>query len=238
MKAVVFDVWSDYAHFRKPFSTTSSLSFILPPVTAIAGLVGAIMGIESGGFGRSKHIPYLREHNGQFAVRLLKPANKTRVSLNYLKTKDDGKGRSIQVPIELIREPAYRIYVTLEEGLLSKLVDKLQRQETHYTPCLGLSELIAAFRFVDLLELSPVELPAQVDTVVPLDFFEIEIEAGKEYLKETHSTDMDQNRQVTSFLTMAYERTRKSIKVMGTKNANHAVWGGKIEDRWENMIFV
>jgi len=68
MKAVVFDVWSDYAHFRKPYTTTSSLTFTLPPPTAIAGLVGAIMGVESGGFGRSQHIPFFRKHQARFQL--------------------------------------------------------------------------------------------------------------------------------------------------------------------------
>jgi len=61
MKVLVFDVSSDYAHFRQPYSTTSSLTYAIPPRTAIFGLIGAILGIDSGGFGRSNHFKSLED---------------------------------------------------------------------------------------------------------------------------------------------------------------------------------
>ena len=41
-------VWSDLAMFRKPYTTTSQVSFPFPPPTAVAGLVSAIVGLGHG----------------------------------------------------------------------------------------------------------------------------------------------------------------------------------------------
>lgn len=48
-KMLVFDVWGDYAHFRRFYTTTSPLSFPIPPRTALCGLIGAIIGLEKEG---------------------------------------------------------------------------------------------------------------------------------------------------------------------------------------------
>ncbi|MDW8022877.1 MAG: CRISPR-associated protein Cas5, partial [Nitrososphaerota archaeon] len=46
MKLVVFDAKCFFAHFRKHFSTTSSLSYSFPPRTTIAGMMAAILGYD------------------------------------------------------------------------------------------------------------------------------------------------------------------------------------------------
>jgi CRISPR-associated Cas5-like protein len=45
-EVIVFDVWAPFAYFRKPFTTTSALSFNFIPRSAIEGLIGAILGIR------------------------------------------------------------------------------------------------------------------------------------------------------------------------------------------------
>lgn len=45
--AVIFDCSSDIAMFRKPYTTTSSVSFAFLPPTAAAGLICAIIGEDN-----------------------------------------------------------------------------------------------------------------------------------------------------------------------------------------------
>lgn len=45
--ALVFDITSEYAMFRKFYTTTSSISYPFPPPTAIGGLIAAIIGEEN-----------------------------------------------------------------------------------------------------------------------------------------------------------------------------------------------
>ncbi|MEW6172348.1 MAG: type I-B CRISPR-associated protein Cas5b [Bacillota bacterium] len=239
MKTVVFEVWSDYAHFRKPYTTTSALSFAVPPITAAAGLVGAIMGIESGGFGRSSHLPFLRQHRGKFAVSLGSGGiSKTKFNVNYLKTKPDKRGRSIQVPVELVREPRYRLYVSLADELLTELTKSLQNGACYYTPYLGLSEFIATFKFIDLVEFKNIPVPAEVHSLVPLDWFVLEIEPGKRYFRETHSVDMDGRRRVARYVELAYEGSGKAIRVASAKTEEAQVWEGNVGGSIERVVFL
>ncbi|RMG82383.1 MAG: CRISPR-associated protein Cas5, partial [Bacteroidetes bacterium] len=45
-KLLVFDISGEYGHFRKFNTTTSPLTYSFPPLPALAGLLGAILGIE------------------------------------------------------------------------------------------------------------------------------------------------------------------------------------------------
>ena len=52
-RVIVFDVWGDYAHFRKNYSTSSPLTYSFPPRTALSGLIGAIAGLDKSNYGSS-----------------------------------------------------------------------------------------------------------------------------------------------------------------------------------------
>ena len=43
---LIFDIQSEYGHFRKYNTTTSPLTYSIPTRTAIAGILGAILGME------------------------------------------------------------------------------------------------------------------------------------------------------------------------------------------------
>jgi CRISPR-associated protein Cas5h len=53
MKVLVFDVWGEFGHFRKHYTTTSPLTYSIPPRTAIAGMIAAIEG-----FGKDEYLQY------------------------------------------------------------------------------------------------------------------------------------------------------------------------------------
>lgn len=46
MKFLVFDLKGKFAHFRKFYTNSSSLSYLVPPRTVIEGMVAAILGFE------------------------------------------------------------------------------------------------------------------------------------------------------------------------------------------------
>jgi CRISPR-associated protein Cas5h len=58
-EGLAFDISSDYANFRQPYSTTSSWTNAILPETAALGIVGEFR-YDSGGFGQSKHIAELK----------------------------------------------------------------------------------------------------------------------------------------------------------------------------------
>ena len=70
-QVLVFDIWGEYAHFRKYYTTTSPLSYSLPTRTALTGLIGAITG-----FKKDEYLKHFTKDQAFIAVRLLKPIKK------------------------------------------------------------------------------------------------------------------------------------------------------------------
>ncbi|RMG79026.1 MAG: type I-B CRISPR-associated protein Cas5, partial [Bacteroidetes bacterium] len=159
MKTIAFDLWGDWAHFKKFYTTASPLSFHFPPITALKGIIGAILGL---GKEKSDDNYYIRELEGLFcAVQILRPIKTFRMGYNWIETKKakylsripSERGR-YQTVIETIKDPCYRIYLAFpnNENLLLRLSNLLRDHQSIYTPFLGISEHLANFRFIDEFE--------------------------------------------------------------------------------------
>ena len=65
---ISFRYHAKYGHFRKPYSNVSSLSYPFPPRTALAGLLGAILGVPKA------EVPIkFNDSNFKVAVEIEKP---------------------------------------------------------------------------------------------------------------------------------------------------------------------
>ncbi|WP_063727532.1 type I-B CRISPR-associated protein Cas5b [Kosmotoga sp. DU53] len=213
MKVLVLDISSDYAHFRKPYTTTSALTYSIPPRTAVLGIIGSILGISSGGFGKSEHSKFFETNNVKTGVRLLTSIKKTTFNLKYLHTKNGG---SILVPVECVVSPIYRIYVSGNEDFLAKLESVVKNKECYYTPYLGISEFLASVSYVGFFEGKHVdEIPTLVDSVIYLfDKGEIKFESGLNLFHETHAVRMDCERKVQEYSEIVYEENGKKIQLL------------------------
>ncbi len=169
--ALVFNIWGDLAMFRKPYTTTSMVSFPFPPPTAIGGLLGAIAGIDHGaahGALRADYWPILR--GTQVALGLVSPIAWYSSAVNLIKFKSPNGDMSehIQVKHQLLKHPAYRIYVRGDGPFYGSLRDRLQRGEFVFTPCLGVAYALADFAFAGECDDQPVtEQSTFINTVLP-----------------------------------------------------------------------
>ena len=72
--AVIFDCSSSMAMFRKPYTTTSSVSFAFPPPSSVAGLIAAIIGLDNGAWDGGAKAAYWKELAGtRIALSILNP---------------------------------------------------------------------------------------------------------------------------------------------------------------------
>ena len=214
MKVLVLDLWGDYAHFRKYFTTSSPLTFAFPPKTALYGIVSAIIGLD-----KNEYLKYFQDKKCKIAIRILNPIKKTRISINYIDTKiavDMGgiRGRT-QVNLEVLKDVKYRIYFYHEDNeLQEKLKTFLKEHKNVYTISLGLSEFIANFSYIGEYRAKEINegKMAEIHSIIPFnEDIKIKFDSDREYLKDTVYNEMNENREVTEYIRVLFERKGNSI---------------------------
>ncbi|HBT39537.1 MAG: CRISPR-associated protein Cas5, Hmari subtype [Thermotoga sp. 50_1627] len=231
MKVLVFDVFGKYALFRRSYTTTSSTSYCFPPRTAICGLLGAILGICNPTSDSSEHLRSF--DSAHFAVRLLNPVRKINIATNYVETKSGQKNPRTQILLELIKDPAYRIYVS-EFEKYEELQRYLQNKICVFTPYLGQAQMIADFRYVGSFEAASVSPPLEVHTVIKiLDGTKIFPKAEQVFIQERMTLNMDNKRKPTVFASYWVEKNALPIKVLQYNEPIYA-----IRELGENVCWI
>lgn len=216
-KVLVFDIWGDYAHFRKIETTTSPLTYSFPTRTALSGLIAAMIGLK-----KDSYYSIFDMQNAWLAVGITSPIKKTRININLIKTDDgfylwdiNGTPRS-PTPFEFIKDPHYRIYCWLKDfNHYSVLKKFLENHMCIYTPYFGISELIADFKFIGEESVSYLDVNGKVDinSVIRKDKAKVEVEIGKRYAVENIPLVMDENRRVLKYEQVLFETTGKSMRI-------------------------
>lgn len=220
METLVFNVFGDYGHFKKYYTTSSPLTFSFPPPPTIKGMLGAIAGID-----KTKYLKVFSKEKCRIAVRILKPVKKIRMGLNFINTKDNfwipykkkNHEARTQVKAEFVKDPAYRIYFVHNDiNIFSDLAEKVKNHRNVYILSLGLSEMIADFSFAGIYSANEcIEQEVDIFSVLPFDQVvdnEIFFESGKKYFKEKIPVDMNEKRVVSDYSDIIYEVSGQSIK--------------------------
>jgi len=235
-RVLVFDVWGDYAHFRKNYSTTSPLTYSFPPRTALSGLIGAISGLD-----KTDYFRKFQRDNADIGCKILNPVKKVRIGENLIDTKTAIKMHGIknrsQIRFEFVKDAKYRIYFSHSDDILYKrILNLLLNHQSVYTPCLGLSQLICNFRFVGEFDINKSEGDdiQEIDSVLPGNsIIEPEFEDGKEYFSEVMPCEMGEAREVTDYREILFERNGMRIKAKMKE-----MWELNNGEQTERIVFL
>jgi len=223
-KIIVFDVWGDYAHFRKIYTTTSPLSYSIPTRTAVCGLIGAIIGLSKI---NNDYLKYFKLTDAKIALKIITPIIKVRIPINLINTKEaKGIGMNLiksrsQIRFEFIKSPKFRIYFWHNnKRIYDDCKNNLINHKSYYTPCLGLSENIANFNFVTESNVkiqNNQNVFIDIHSVIPLDKIVEEkgidfTQTEREYFKEKIPIEMNTERIVKKYSQILYERNGKPIR--------------------------
>ncbi|MBS7631714.1 type I-B CRISPR-associated protein Cas5 [Candidatus Bathyarchaeota archaeon] len=216
MRVLVFDVWGDYGHFRKFYTTTSPLTFSIPPRTALCGLIGAILGL-----GKDEYIERLSKKEAKISVRPVNEVRKIRFAENLIDTKKAGRHMNeisarTQIRFEFLKDPRFRVYFShRSSSIMDQLRELVSDHRCVYTPCLGLSEHIAEFGYLGEFEGEEEILNENVyiHSVIPeSDIIKLEFEEDREYISELMPVEMDSNRIVKEYSNILFERKANPIR--------------------------
>ena len=140
MKCLVFKVRGDYARFRKSYTTTSALTYLLIHPVAVRGLIGAMLGID-----REKL--YEKTKDIEVAIQVVNQVRKDMQSFNLVNLKANDKIFRFPSNVEFLRNVEYRIFIKAEDKTLYEIDNCIKQGEYIFTPYLGSSEHIAKIEY-------------------------------------------------------------------------------------------
>jgi CRISPR-associated protein Cas5h len=228
MKVAVFEYRGRFAHFLRAEATANALTYPIPPRTVLLGLAGAVLGLR-------KDTAQEVLGNAHFAVagavpnRFWHKANLRKnipAALGY-RVKKSEKGtqkeeKNTRIPQEMLWNPSFKIFAALPASHHEEFGRRIADRRWHFTPCLGLSELLA-----DLNSLGDEEakqLPKSVHEVnSAVSLARAELDASTAYSKHLAIQKLRMPRDVSpnrvfSHANYLLERDGKPIPV-NTENA-------------------
>lgn len=159
MGILIFDLKGKIAHFRRPDTTTTHVTYPFITRTVLHGLLASILGEER------------LEGDNWIGIQLLSEVKTRAQELSFLgKAWVGGGGKMFHRPtsIELVTNPHYRIYYTGEH--LDRLSTMIKNKQSTYHTYLGSAYCLTFPRFIDCVDYTEIELsntPMDVLTVVP-----------------------------------------------------------------------
>lgn len=203
-KLLVFDIWGDYAHYKKIYATTSAVSYIIPPKTSMYGYMGAILGLEKKD---NEYLHSFKEGLCKIAIQIVSPIVMQRINTNLRavlgRMKENGNRKPTMV--EYVYKPHYRIFLQHENNTIyENLKINLKAHKSFYTPTLGLANLISNFAFIGEFDFETIlDSNTVIQTVIPkTKFIRFDVAASFKNKNEIvelsqYAVEMDRERNVT-----------------------------------------
>lgn len=229
-QVIVFDIEGEYGHFRKFNTTTSPLTYAVPPRTALVGMIGAILGIEREqgvGLYAEGQIPladWLAPDKAQIAVQVLNPIQKVQMAFNLINTKSSffNIENRTQIEFELLKRPKYRVFLRWnDEKMIQDLTERICTRTNHFTVCLGLSQFIAqanwvgaySYESVNSNEFQPVISAVKMSLLDTNEPVKLQNNPQFRYTSDTHPIYMMADRLVKEYAEVLIETNGQPIWV-------------------------
>ena len=213
---IAFDITGDIGMFRRPYTTTSSVSYPFPPPTAVGGMLGALLGESLYDVDDAKGLDLLK--GTSIAIRILSPVRWHREAINLTNVKRLGTHMIVQH--QFVRDPSYRVYVSggAEKDVKRALIDK----RGSYPLCMGVAYAMAEVVYKG--ELKKVGDTDRVHTVIPV-FQNTDIDIDREdndIFTDIMPWRLDKDRTLRDTVTVLWSPglKDKGLRILGSKNVD------------------
>lgn len=202
MIALAFDVKGKLAHFRRPDTTATHMTYPFITPTAARGLVGAILGIED------------FTTNDKIGIQLLNPVISVAQQMSMLGK--DGGTFNRPTTIELLINPAYRIfYIGNEYGdqLLLSLKEDSAVYPTYLGSAYALTKPVFFKEYNQIKDIRNSATHLNTKTVIPISIIkDIQFESDRDYSRAGgFMLNYKGNRTFEKSIDFIYERSGKPI---------------------------
>lgn len=200
---LIFDIWGDYAHFKKIYATTSAVSYAIPPKTSLYGYMGAILGLSKAD---NVYLTAFANKQCRLGISVLNPIIMQRLGTNLRANLNRTGDNPKPTLMEYVYRPRYRLYVAHEDGYFyDELRAALKEHRSVFTPSLGLANLVSNFAWVGEATAESIR-PTQavpIHSVIPrrylLELDATALQTGEYELIEQslYAVEMNTDREVT-----------------------------------------
>lgn len=181
MKVAVFEFSGRFAHFLRAEATANALTYPVPPRTVLLGVAGAILGLQKdtaqeiladANFGVAGAIPTRFWHKANMRKKLPAPLG-FRVKRSEKGTQKEEM--NTRIPQEMLWKPRFKVFAALPASHHDAFAARLVARRWHFTPCLGLSELLADLKWLADEEATQLaEAALEINSAVSLERAELD----------------------------------------------------------------
>jgi len=246
-KCLSFTIEGPFAHFRKIETSSTRLTYVIPPRTTVNGITAAILGLDSNSYYETFSLT-----NSAIAISLTSPIREYSLGINHLGTSKKDlrvlgksahrlkmtvtreKTKTQRINHNVLRDVSYRIDIWISnKQLYTELKEKLQAGKSHYTPTLGLSEFIATVTYHGEFEPKKINSNSEteIESAIPGETADICVQPGEPITSEHSPSEMKRtetplpNRQTSEFTTYKLREDSKPVKA---KTDHGAVVDGRV----------
>ena len=163
MELINFRLSGRFAHFLRAEASASALSYPVPPRTVILGILGAVLGLpkdkpqtvlEPANIAISGKLPKTHWHRAK--LRKDPPVPLPRfIRKTQKQDKNTAPEKATLILQEWLFEPGYTVWVSSPEPHHAELKSRLNKRQWHFSPSLGLSEMMADIEYLGANEGMP-----------------------------------------------------------------------------------
>ncbi|TDT51934.1 type I-B CRISPR-associated protein Cas5b [Fonticella tunisiensis] len=219
MNVLVFDLKGKFAHFRKFYTNSSSMSYLFPPRTTLMGVVASILGIE-----RDSYYDLLSSENLYITARVMFKPRRIMQTLNYMKVENPNGVFAVkdhtQVPFEIIaaqdNNVVYRVYLRHRcKDIYEEIKHRVCCGKCEYPIYLGAAPFSANIEYVGEYQGEYIQGEGDIVTPINKDYIkDIKFNYDDMVLvRERVPRDFFEDRMIKEAATYIFEERGKDLKV-------------------------
>lgn len=241
-RALIFEVKGKFAHWRKFYTNSSSLTYYFPTRTNVIGLIASILELE-----RDSYYDLLSRDNLSVGLKMNSDVKKNIFVMNYRSTKDrmssmiEGYTQiklEVLMPKSFSENISYRIYLRpnnkATEELLARLEEKLRNDHLGYGIYLGQRAFQGYTKIISGLKETKVKFIAKsdyVESVIKKEDVKGNLDFEDQrtmYIKDRIPLDFNSEREVTATEEVLYELNNHKITLSDGHLTNCYKVGGEV----------
>ncbi|OPJ62163.1 type I-B CRISPR-associated protein Cas5b [Clostridium oryzae] len=247
MNVLVFDIRGKFAHFRKYYTNSSSLTYSIPPRTTICGIIATVLGYE-----RDSYYETFSSDNCKIAIKKCGATRKMLHTVNYMFAKNSKEvvdpKKHTQIPFEILtgdRGVIYRIYFSHQnENIMQELERRLKEKKYYFAPYMGAASFNCSIEYIgsSAAEIFTSKTAASIATAVDsryiveggIDVYNSEINL----MREKMPRDFMQDRYIKSINSYIFEDEGKTIKMKLSADIYKVKYEADCSAHEENIVFM